>query len=81
MAAGFLSERKQKLPGLLKPELRRPGAFLPSHAISQSNYKADLDSGGGKRLHILMEHMHTGGGELAALEVICHSEKVPILFL
>lgn len=37
LAADFLPERKQKLTGLLKPGLRSPGTFLPSHSIRQSN--------------------------------------------
>lgn len=40
---------KQKLPGFVKPGLRSPGTFLPSHSVSQSNGMASADPGGGER--------------------------------
>lgn len=83
MAAGFLPERKQMLPGLLKPGLWGPGTFLSSHAISESNYKASPDSGGEETPHVdgVCAYREGRNSQQLSLEMICHSEKVPILFL
>ena len=71
------------LPGLSKPGLRRPGTFLSSHAISESNYKASPDSGGEEtpRVDGACTYREGRSCQQLSLEIICHSEKVPILFL
>ena len=83
MEAGFLPEKKQKLPGLLKPGLRSPGTFLPSYSLSQSDYKANPDSRRGEmpHLHGACAYREGRGCWQLSLEVICHSEEVPIPFL